>query len=163
MKTKDDDMSKIKAGQKVVGLIADILNREFSARSAKGLPLEGWQRSAWPSSSPFLTNKKVSNIGAVVWFPYLTDDPNSPGRDKWVNVLNNDCSIITTRYVGEESFDDVCRRIAKFIGKIHIVFDRETVGNTGRKFYGIYSSERVNDTFVYRRIADEINTQDWCR
>ena len=60
MKTKDDDMSKIKAGQKVVGLIADILNGEFSARSAKGLPLGGWQMSAWPSSSPFLTNKKVN-------------------------------------------------------------------------------------------------------
>ena len=155
-------MSNIKAGQKVIGTLADILNREFSARTKTGLPLAGWRRSAWPSSSPFLKNGNKSGNRAVVWFPYVTKNPNSQKVGDWLNVVSTDWSTITMRYVGNESQEDVYQRIARFTDKEQIVFGRN-LGKCGCIFYGIYSSERVNDTFVYRRIADEINTQDWLR
>ena len=47
-------MSKIQSGQKFGGDIADILNAQFAAKTAKGMPLAGYQRSTWPSGVPFL-------------------------------------------------------------------------------------------------------------
>jgi hypothetical protein len=156
-------MSRIKIGQKVVGSIVDILNREFLARTKTGQPLAGWQRSAWPRSVPFLKEKGNSQNQAVVWFPYVTDNSKAEDVAGWLNVVNRDRSVITTTYNNNDAtFEDICQKVVEFIGKIHIIFGRSKTQKE-IEFYGVYSSERDGDSFVYRRIAEEINTQDWQR
>ena len=157
-------MSKIKAGKKFTGKIVDILNKEFTARTAKGHPFSGYQRSAWPISTPFLANKKDKGVGeAIVWFPHVTENPRSEGVGGWLNRVSKDRSEITTRYVGERPIQEINTQVAPFIGKLHIVFARWIDANNSQEFFGVYTSERKGDTFVYRRIVDAIETQDWQR
>ena len=158
-------MSKVKNGQRFDGTIAQILNEKFAAKNAQGRPLAGWQKAAWPQSAPFLANRNVSNLGeAVVWFPFVTDDQGSDGVAGWLNLVNGDRSIITTKYVGGETTqEEIYRKVARFIGKNHIVFARLEEKGSGFEFLGVYASERKGNTLIYRRIADMIETDDWRR
>lgn len=157
-------MSKIKVGQKFTGKIADTLNKEFSAKNAQGKPLRGWYKSAWPYSAPFLVNKKDKSLGeAVVWFPFVTEDPNSKGVNGWLNLVREDRDVITTRYVGEKPIHEINMQVTPFIGKLHIVFARWIGTSYSQEFFGVYTSERDGDTLIYRRVADMIETLDWLR
>ena len=159
-------MSKVTSGQMLGCNIVDILNTQFAARSAQGRPLAGWQRSVWPQGRPFLVNRKdTQRLETVVWFPFVTDDPKSKGVAGWRNLVSKDRNVITTRYVGDTlAQDEVYQRVARFIGKQHIVFARWIDGeNVKKEFLGVYTSERKGDTFVYKRFADWIETADWQR
>ena len=151
-------MSKIQSGQKFGGDIADILNAQFAAKTAKGMPLAGYQRSTWPSGVPFL--KK--NFEALVWFPTIADSATERVAGDWRNVVNEDRSVITTEYVGKRQLQDVIEDISSLIGKLHIVFAKKRT-DSEREFYGIYTSEIKGDKLVYRRISDSIETLDWQR
>lgn len=156
------EMSKIQSGQKFNGTNAAILNKEFAATNANGQPLAGWGRSAWPCGAPFLKNKSFKKFGeAVVWFPVVVDNPNKSGARDWRTVANEDRSMITSEYIGENPLEETKKQVSPFIGKLHIVFAKN--GDGGREFYGIYTSELQGDKFVYRRIATTIDTSDWQR
>lgn len=157
-------MSRITKGQQFAGNIVDILNTQFKSKTAQGKPLEGWQRSSWPQSAPFLINKHdVRREETVVWFPFVTDDPNSQGTADWLNVVNADGSIVTTTYVGMSPFWEVFEKVSRFIGKNHIVFARRAGQRSTFEFLGVYTSARKDDTFVYRRFADFIEPSVWNR
>ena len=158
-------MSRINEGQRFTGRIADILNKEFAARTAQGKPLAGWYKSAWPQGTPYLVNRKdAQRLETVVWFPFVTDDPKSKGVAGWLNLTNKDRTVIMTRYVGEASAqEEEYGRVARFIGKPHIIFARWIDQRNVKEFFGIYTSERKGNTFVYRRLADWIETNDWQR
>lgn len=157
-------MSRIKQGQTFGGKIADILNTHFTARTAQGKPLANWYKSVWPYGTPFLVNKHdVRRENAIVWFPFVTSAPNSQGIGDWINVVSNDRHVITTKYVGKDSFQDVCGRVSRFIGKNHIVFARWEGQNRPFEFLGVYTSEWQGDTFVYKRFAEFIETSAWTR
>lgn len=157
-------MSRITQGQTFFGTIADILNTHFTARTAQGKPLANWYKSVWPYGRPFLVNTHdVRREEAIVWFPFVTSDPNSHGTCDWINIVSADKHIITTRYVGRDSFQNVCGRVSRFIGKNHIVFARWERQNRPFEFFGVYTSERQGDSFVYKRFADFIETSAWAR
>lgn len=158
-------MSRIINGQQFDCKIVDILNKHFAARTAQGMPLNGWYKSAWPWGAPFLINKHdTRREGTVVWFPVVTDNPNSGGTDGWVNIVNADRSVITTRYVGKAPIQEkVFEKIARFIGKNHIVFVRWEDRTADFEFYGVYTCTRRGETLVYRRYVDWIKTDDWQR
>ena len=157
-------MSKIINGQSFIGSLADILNKEFKARNVQGQPLAGWYRSAWPSSAPFLVDQNDRKRGgAVVWFPIVAKDPTAKVKGDWLNVVSEDRSVITTRYVGDKPIHEINVRVSPFIGKMHIVFARWLNKGESKEFFGVYTSDREGNTLVYRRIADIIETRDWLR
>ena len=158
-------MSRISEGQRFTGRIADILNKEFAARNKQGKPLAGWYKSAWPQGAPYLVNRKdAQRQETVVWFPFVADNPKSKGVAGWLNLVNKDRTVITTKYVGEASAqEEEYGRVARFIGKPHIVFARWINQGNVKEFFGVYASERKGDAFVYKRFADWIETADWQR
>ena len=157
-------MSRINEGQKFYGNIVDILNQQFNATTAKGNPLGGWQRAAWPQGTPFLVNKHdVRREEAVVWFPSVTDDPRSNVTGDWLTVVSNGGDIITTKYVGRLTFQETFERVSRFIGRNHIVFARWAGQRSPFEFLGVFTSERRGDTFVYRRFAKFIEPNAWNR
>ena len=157
-------MSRINKGQTFNDKIVDILNVQFMAKNVQGYPLAGYQRSVWPLSAPYLVNQHdVRREEAIVWFPFVTHDQNSQGTGDWNNIVSADGHVITTKYVGKDSFQDVCGRVSRFIGKNHIVFARWEGRNRPSEFMGVYTSERKGDTFVYKRFAEFIETSAWTR
>ena len=158
-------MSRINEGRRFTGRIADILNKEFAARNKQGKPLAGWYKSAWPQGGPYLINRKdTQHQEAVVWFPFVADNPKSKGVMGWLNLVSKDRTVITTRYVGETpTQDEEYRRVARFIGKLHVIFARWIDQRDVKEFLGVYTSERKGDAFVYRRFVNRIETNDWQR
>ena len=157
-------MSRINKGQKFYGNIVDILNQQFKASTAQGKSLIGWYKSAWPQGKPFLVNKHdVRREEAVVWFPSVTDDPRSNVAGDWLTVVSAGGDIITTTYVGRLTFQETFEKVSRFIGKNHIVFARRAGQRNPFEFLGVYTSERRDDTFVYRRFAEFIEPNAWNR
>lgn len=157
-------MGRINKGQTFDEKIVDILNTQFKAKTTLGKPLGGWQRAAWPQGAPFLVNKHdVRREEAVVWFPFVTCNPNFQGSGDWISIVSADGRVITTKYVGKDSFQDVYGRVSRFIGKNHIVFARWEERDRPFEFMGVYTSEQKGDTFVYKRFAEFIETSAWIR
>lgn len=147
----------IGSGQRFRCNNVDILNLYFGAINANGQPLGQFTFAAWPRRAPFLVNRQAPNQGnAVVWFPLV------PGHGDWRNTLSGDRLNIKTEYVGERAFDEIAEKGAIFIGKLNIVFAHFN-GSDEREFLGIYTSRRQGKSFVYDKIADVIETDDWRR
>ena len=164
LEKREYNMSRIEQGQTFDCNIVDILNTHFAARTTQAQPLAGYQRSSWPQDTPFLINMHdTRREEAVVWFPIVTDNPNSRGIGDWLNVVTGGGNLITTMYVGESPFQVVYDRVGRFIGKNHIVFARRLGTVRPFEFMGVYKSFRKDDKFVYGRFAKFIETNAWNR
>ena len=162
---KGYNMSRIEQGQTFDCNIVDILNTHFTATTAQGMSLNGWYKSAWPWGAPFLINiHDTRREETVVWFPVVTDNPNFGGTDGWLNIVDDDRRVITTRHVGDAPIqENVFEDITRFIGKNHIIFARWEDRCADFEFYGVYTCTRQGETLVYRRFVDWIKTDDWQR
>ena len=117
----------------------------------------------WPRNAPFLTKSNDNRArGTVVWFPKITDDPNSHPRNGWQNLVSNGGKTITTTYVGSRARPEVEKVASRYADNDHIVFVRDA--KTGKlEFFGVFSCSKKGDVRTYTRIADVVNTADWQR